>query len=297
MPQAPVVLFVFRRPDHTSRTLDALSRNHLASTTDLIVFSDGPRHGEDVPAVTAVRQLVQEASGFASVRVVERQTNLGLAASVIEGVTEVLRENDKVIVLEDDLLTSRYFLSYMNEALSIYEHDASVASIHGYCPPMRSEGPETFFLRGADCWGWATWRRAWSEFNPDGENLLAQLRERGLTWAFDLDGAYGYTSMLEDQIAKKNDSWAIRWHASMYLASKYTLYPGRSLVENIGVDGSGTHGGRSKIDDSDVSLEQVNLQRIEVVEDAQVRRWYLDGVARLGGRKRRFYRCLWRMLR
>jgi glycosyltransferase involved in cell wall biosynthesis len=294
---APVVLFAFRRPDHTLRTLNALSRNHLASRTELIVYSDGPKDDQDVAAVTAVRDLVQEASGFASVRVVERQRNLGLSASVIDGVTEVLRENDKVIVLEDDLLTSRYFLSYMNEALSIYEDDASVASIHGYCPPMRSEGPETFFLRGADCWGWATWRRAWSEFNPDGETLLAQLEERGLTWAFDLDGAYGYTSMLEDQIAMRNDSWAIRWHASMYLAEKYTLYPGRSLVENIGVDGSGTHGGRSKMDNCDVSAEQVNLQRIDVIEDPEIRRWYVDGVARLGGRKRRFYRRLSRILR
>lgn len=297
MPQVPVALFAYKRPDHLSSVLEALRRNDLAPKTDLIVFSDGPRHEADVVAVTAVREIAHGASGFASLSVVEQESNLGLADSIINGVTSLLRDHESLIVLEDDLLTAQYFLSYMNEALEIYADDASVASIHAYCPPMRRDGPETFFLKGADCWGWATWRRAWQGFNPDGDALLTELKNRGLTWAFDLDGAFGYTSMLSDQVAQRNNSWAIRWYASMFLESKLTLYPGRSLVETIGADGTGTHVGAWERTSRDVSTERVQLQRIEIVEDPKVRRWYADGVARLGSRRRRLYRRLRGLLR
>lgn len=272
--------------------LEALSENTSASETDLVIFSDGPRDERDVALVTAVRETAHRATGFASVRLVERESNLGLAGSVIDGVTTLLGESERIIVLEDDMLTSRHFLSYMNEGLEMYKNDSSVASVHGYCPLMRQEGPETFFLRGADCWGWATWRRAWEDFNQDGEDLLRRLKDERLTWAFDLCGAYGYTSMLKDQVAKKNDSWAVRWHASMFLSSRFTLHPGRSLVENIGADGSGTHVRTRTTARRDVSRQRITVERLEIVEDPLIRSWYADGVAMQSSRKRRFYRRL-----
>jgi hypothetical protein len=129
----------------------------------------------------------------------------------------------------------------MNNGLDRYSETPEVASIHAYAFPVREPLPETFFLRGSDCWGWATWARAWKVFEPDGARLLAALRSQGLTRQFDFDGSYGYTRMLEDQIAGRNDSWAVRWYASAFLAGMLTLYPGRSLVRNIGNEGSGTH--------------------------------------------------------
>jgi hypothetical protein len=113
--------------------------------------------------------------------------------------------------------------------------------VHAYSYPTRDPLPETFFLQGADCWGWGTWARAWARFEPDGAKLLDALRRRRLTRHFDFGGRYPYTQMLEDQIAGRNNSWAIRWHAACYLDGLLTLYPGRSLVENIGNDSSGTH--------------------------------------------------------
>ena len=127
---------------------------------------------------------------------------------------------DKVIVLEDDLVTSPHFLQYMNDGLGIYERDDRVISIHGYSYPVHGKLPETFFLRGADCLGWATWKRGWDLFEDDGQRLLNELERRNLTRSFDFDGSYPYTQMLRDQIAGSNSSWAVRWYASAFLRDK-----------------------------------------------------------------------------
>lgn len=249
---APVALFAYARPDHLAATLAALRANSLAAQTDLHVFCDAPRSEASRAGCDAVRALLRGLDGFASVQVTERPVNFGLARSIIEGVTEMLRQYPSVIVLEDDLVVSVHFLTYINGALQLYAYDEAVASVHGYIYPVGQALPETFFMRGADCWGWATWRRAWAHFNLDGTSLLADLRAKGLTRAFDFDGAYPYTRMLENQIAGRNSSWAIRWHASCFLRGMLTLYPGRSLVRNIGNDDSGTHSATNR--DFDVTL-------------------------------------------
>lgn len=238
---APIALFAYRRRDHLDATVQSLLRNAEASRTALTIFCDGAKGEQDRADVAAVFAYAAQVTGFASVEVVERPRNFGLAASIIDGVSAMLARHDRVIVVEDDLLVSPHFLAYMNDGLERYADEARVASIHAYIYPLARPMPETFFLRGADCWGWATWRRAWRHFNPDGAALLAQLQARKLTDAFDYDGAASFTRMLTDQIAGHNNSWAIRWHAACFLDGLLTLYPGRSLVHNIGNDGSGTH--------------------------------------------------------
>jgi len=237
----PVVVFAYKRVDHLRRLIESLAQNAEAAATPLYFYCDGAKRPDDQPAVDKVRSYVSQIQGFASVASVFRPQNFGLAESIITGVSEILQTRDRVIVLEDDLVLSPYFLRYMIQALTLYENSQRIASIHGYCYPVDLPLPETFFLRGADCWGWATWARAWRHFEPDGEKLLAKLRADKLTQAFDLDGGHPYTTMLEDQVAGRNDSWAIRWHASCFVRDMLTLYPGRTLVENIGNDSSGTH--------------------------------------------------------
>ena len=219
-------------------------------------------------AVREVREYIHQIDGFKTVTIVERPINLGLANSVIDGVTSVVNRYRRVIVLEDDMVTSIYFLQYMNDGLNQYEKNEDVASIHGYVYPIDGL-PETFFLRGADCWGWATWKDKWAMFEPDGIRLLDELKRRNLTKRFDFNSTYFYSKMLADQISGKNNSWAVRWHASAFLNNKYTLYPGKSLVLNIGNDGSGTHCEESGVFSSELCDEVVNVPLIAVEDNQQ----------------------------
>jgi len=259
---APIALFVYNRQYHTQRTVEALQQNELAKESDLIIFSDGPRLEVQAEKVDKVREYIRQIDGFKSVTIVERKANFGLARSIIDGVTMTVSKYGRIIVLEDDMVTSRFFLTYMNEALEKYATNERVVSIHGYVYPVVQPLPEAFFLPGADCWGWATWSRGWACFNSDGQFLLDELKRRKLIGAFDYNGAYLYSKMLEGQIKGTNDSWAVRWYASTFLAGKLTLYPGRSLVHNIGNDNSGTHCGESYGLDSELSKTAINLRNI-----------------------------------
>lgn len=273
---APIVLFVFARPEHTRLTLNALSFNTLAINSDLIVYADAARRPNEEADVAEVRAILRDVSGFNSVTVIERETNFGLANNIIDGVTTVCNQYGRVIVLEDDMVTSPHFLTYMNEALDMYEQNEDVVSIHGYTYPVIKALPEAFFLRGADCWGWATWRRGWECFNPDGQFLLDELTRRNLLKNFDFNGAYPYSKMLEGQIKGTNDSWAIRWYASAFLAGKLTLYPGRSLVHNIGNDASGTHCDNTTIHDANLSHTPIILNNIDVMPSDLGRKAFED---------------------
>jgi hypothetical protein len=176
-----------------------------------------------------------------------------------------------VIVLEDDLMTSPYFLKFMNEGLEFYKDNEQVISIHGYIYPIKAKLPETYFIRGADCLGWATWRRGWDLFEPDSTKLLGGLRSRKLERAFDMNGAYAFTRMLRKQSEGKIDSWAIRWYASAFLKDKLTLYPGKSLIRHIGSDGVGTNYFAIKmfdILDVDLHNKPISIRTIPVEEDA-----------------------------
>jgi hypothetical protein len=269
MSLSPIVLFTFNRPDHTRKTVEALQRNKLSAQSDLIVFSDGPKEGVSGVQIQEVRNYLNSIRQFKSVRIVQRKENLGLSVNILDGVQQVIAEFGKVIVLEDDLETSPFFLDYMNEALSIYENDENVISILGYLYPTDVKLPETFFLRGADCLGWATWKRGWDLFQPDGSLLLKRLIESKQTKQFEFDGSYPFMQMLKDQIAGKTNSWAIRWHASAFLANKYTLYPGKSLLSNIGGDGSGTNNGFEYSSPPPLNPDPVKISRIEVCQNAE----------------------------
>ena len=261
---APIVVFTYNRPEHTLRTLNALLMNPLANESDIIIYSDSARTANQNKAVDEVRSYLSELAGFRSIKVIHRDKNFGLAESIIQGVTEVLQQSEKVIVLEDDMVVSPHFLKYMNEALEQFVDDDRVISVHGYVYPVDIELPEAFFLPGADCWGWATWRRGWALFNSDGQYLLDELVRRHLIQEFDYNGAYPFLNMLKDQIKGENDSWAIRWNASAFLAGKLTLYPGRSLVHNIGTDSSGTHCGDLDNMDAKLSETKIKLNNIAV---------------------------------
>jgi glycosyltransferase involved in cell wall biosynthesis len=206
------------------------------------------------------------------VKVTLREENFGLARNLTSGISEVLGQHDSIIVVEDDIVVSPFFLRFMNEALGHYGGEPRVGSISGYCYPLAGEVPETFFLRGADCWGWATWRDRWRVYNPNGRELLSELRRRKLTRQFDFDGTTILTKILKDQISGKVNSWAIRWHATCFLRDLLILYPGRSLVQNIGHDGTGTHSKASgTVYDVELSPSPIAVGGIAIEENAAAR--------------------------
>ncbi len=279
---APVALFVFNRPWHLRQCVEALKRNRLSPETKLIVYSDGAARESDKTKVADVRSYVKALRGFESLDVIERDRNYGVAESIIAGVSEVVDRFGEVIVLEDDLRISPHFLQFMNHGLAFYRGNDKVISIHGYIYPIKGSLTETFFIRGADCWGWATWKRGWDLFENDGKKLLADLRQKNLQHQFDLDGTYPYTQMLQDQVEGKIDSWAIRWYASAFLNGKLTLYPGRSLVQNIGMDRSGRHSGKSDLLEVDLVQTPVVVKEIPVEENRHVRQQVEEFMRTLG---------------
>jgi len=244
---APVALFVYNRPEHTRRTLAYLQKNLLADESRLFIFSDAAKTGEDKAKVEQVRQLINEATGFKSVKIIARENNLGLANSIISGVTQLVNEYGKVIVFEDDLLSSPYTLQYFNEALTRYANVEKVMHIGAYMYKLANKAlPQTFFFRAATSWGWATWARAWNNFEPDVNVLLKQFDKKKID-QFSIEGTMNFWKQLEGFKAGKNDSWAIRWYASIFLKGGLTLNPSVSLIHNIGNDGSGVHSNKENM--------------------------------------------------
>lgn len=275
MSLAPIVLFVYNRPQHTLRTLEALSQNKLADESVLYVFADGAKENADentIKRIEETKKIVNSKEWCKKIIFTESPTNKGLANSIIDGVSKVVKEHKRVIVLEDDLVTSPYFLKYMNDALDLYDSEESVACISGYIYPVKDEMPDTFFIKGADCWGWATWDRAWSVFEKDGKKLLDELKNKSLCKEFDFNNSYPFTQMLKDQIEGKNNSWAVRWYAATFLKNMFCLYPGKSLVQNIGFDGSGVHSSNSQTWKVQITNQPIVLSKLPIRENESAKK-------------------------
>jgi hypothetical protein len=267
------VLFTYDRPDHTRRTVEALAANEGAADSDLFVYSDGPKTADQDEAVQAVREYLRTVTGFRSVDLVEREQNLGLGKSVIAGVGEVLSRAASVVVMEDDLLTTRNFLLFVNSALSTYERRTDIFSVTGYNYPLKI--PSTYrndaylSYRGSS-WGWGTWRDRWSQVNwsvSDYADFVSDSRAQELFRR----GGNDLPRLLEMQISGKLDSWSIRFDYAHFKHNALCVYPVVSKVQNIGFDGSGVHCEES--DDYDVELDSGDLPfhlRPDLVVDAAV---------------------------
>jgi hypothetical protein len=270
---APVILFVYNRPKHTAKVLKNLKNNYLAKKTDLLIFSDGPKNKEDFLQVKEVRNIINKIKGFKSITVYERLKNIGLSNNIVLGLNQFFKKNKTAIILEDDLIVDKYFLYYMNCGLTIYKNEKKVISIHGYSYPTKDRAPIFFFLKGADCWGWATWKRGWNIYNSNSNYLFEKLKKKNLLKKFDFENSYPYSRILRDNIKQKNISWATNWYASAFLKNKLTLYPGRSLVKNIGTDGSGTNFGNVNYFSTKAKLlnRKIEVKKIKIEECATSR--------------------------
>ncbi len=265
---APVALFAFNRPDHTLRTLEALKKNDLADQTHLYIFCDGPRvNSDDVRRIDEVREIVVREKWCGKVSTIFQKKNLGLADSIRGGIEQVLDEHDRIIVLEDDIVTSPGFLKYMNDALSIYANDNNVMNVSAYLPETNFRWllPSSFFHRMMSCWGWATWGRAWDKAQWDARLLLKRIESHpGGLHAFDMDSTYPYSEHLRKNIDGTLKTWAIFWAASCYVSGGLSLYPGCSLVTNIGFDGTGTNCDSAESDPQTALAKNITVRPIEI---------------------------------
>jgi hypothetical protein len=273
---APIVVFPYKRLQHIQQTIEALKSNALAAESHLYIYSDGAKTLQDEEEVNAVRRYLKSISGFKKIEITEQKSNVGLSTSIHKGITEIVNKYGKVIVLEDDIVTSKYFLQFMNDALEFYKNDERVACISGYIYPVKGQLPNNFFIEGTETWGWGTWKRTWDLFEPDGKKILQQLKEKKLISKMDFDGAYPYSEMLESQSQKEVPAWDILLYSQMVLLHKLTLFPGKPLVQNIGHDNSGTHCKQSTIYEVELYQQPVKVEKIEVKESKKGHRLFED---------------------
>lgn len=278
---APILLFVYNRPEHVRRNIQALLKNELATESELFIYSDAAKDETSQAAVKEVRAFIRSIQGFKKITITERAENWGLARSIIDGVTTQINRYGRVIVLEDDLVVAPHFLQFMNDALETYRDEERVGHIQACDFTHDPSLPDTFLIKWTGSWGWGTWDRAWKHFNADGKALLTELESRKLTYTFDFNGKYGYTRMLRRQIEGKNNSWAIRWNASLFLKGILSLNVGKSLVQNEGFDGSGTNCGGGGLYASELYMERLPVKKISPIEEnIQARNAYVRYYAR-----------------
>lgn len=243
---APIILFVYNRPWQTEQMLEALKGNEFADQSTLYIYSDGPKKNasdHDLKKIQDVRAFIRKKKWCKEVIIIERDKNLGLADSVITGVTEVIEQHEKVIVLEDDIVTGRYFLKFMNEGLEMYSLNEKVYGISGYCFPYSGNiKEETFFLPIMSSWGYGTWKDRWQKINFKGNELLKEIQDKRFEKEFDFSN-FKFLQMLKNQVYGKNNSWAVRFYATMFLNNGVFLFPNQSFLQNIGFDGTGIHCG------------------------------------------------------
>jgi hypothetical protein len=267
MELAPIVLFVYNRPEHTRRTLAALQKNHLADRSQLFIFADGAKTNatqEQINKINEVRAICIEQKWCGEVKLIKADSNKGLAKSVIEGVTQIINQFGKVIVLEDDIETMSEFLIFMNKGLDHYQRNSAVGGITGFSFDENKKLDPFFFLPIASSWSWATWKRVWDKFEPSSEKILKEILERNKINEFNFAN-YPYTKMLEDQINGLVDSWAIRFYGTVFLQNQYFLFPRITLVTNIGFDNSGTHCDDINPFEYNLNGEKTNFEFPEVI--------------------------------
>ena len=266
---SPIVIFVYNRPWHTRQTLEALLKNDLSDQSNLIIFSDASKGIDTDLQVQEVRDYLKTISGFKSVRVVEREENWGLAKSIIQGVTEVVSEYGKVIVLEDDIVTSPSFLAFMNKTLDFYQENKKVWHVSGWNYPIDTSGlNETFLWRVMNCWGWATWSDRWAYFEKDTDRLLSEFSSQD-KHRFNLDSAHDFWSQVKMNKSGRINTWAIYWYASIFRNDGLCLGPTESLVQNVGFDGSGMHCGNSNTMQASISTKSMHEMPSVMAEDVE----------------------------
>lgn len=237
---APIVLFVYNRLDNTKKTIEYLKNNNLANLSEIYIISDGAKTNDDLESILKVRNYLKKLDGFKKITIIERKRNYGLAYNIISGINNIINKHGKVIVLEDDIITSEYFLDYMNNALNEYKDIKRVMAISSNLLPMKTEGlSDTFFLPWFNCWGWATWKDRWSLYERNPKTLISKSNLKLIRYVNVNGTAPDMWSQVDDNYLGRKKTWAIFFSVLICKKNGAVLYPRCSLSNNIGFDGSG----------------------------------------------------------
>lgn len=261
MSLSPIILFVYKRLSHTQQTIESLKKNQLADKSDLFIFSDGPKGSAEKYKVEEVRKYIGSITGFRNITISKSVGNLGLANSVVSGISKVIKEYKKVIVLEDDLISSPNFLNFMNEALDFYGDVAKIFSISGYSFPIKipiDYNEDIYIQSRSSSWGWGTWLDRWEKADWQMKDYQIFLKDKKNQKFFNLSGD-DLSPMLKAQMKGELDSWAIKWAYAHFKNGAYCLFPIRSKILNIGTDKSGTHY-KAEVKKFDTKLDTENIQ-------------------------------------
>ena len=279
MELAPIILFVYNRPWHTEQTLTALEKNSLADQSVLYIYADGAKSQasqETLQKIQEVRQVIKQKWRFKETHLVEREQNWGLADNIVDGVTKIIHKHAKIIVLEDDIITSPGFLKFMNDALHMYENEEQVMHISGYMFPVKKKLPSTFFYNTASCWGWATWKRAWQHYQNDASQLLSYIEKNNQAKKFNIENTYDFLGHLQANALGEMKTWAVRWYASLFIKNGYALHPYPSLTNNIGHDGEGENCKVTTIYDWNTLDSDIVIKKIPIQESKMARKAMQD---------------------
>jgi SAM-dependent methyltransferase len=275
---APIVLFVYNRPSHTQQTVEALQKNELASQSELFIYSDEAKNEDARKSVDEVRSYIDNIDGFKKVMIIERDKNWGLANSIIDGVTKIVNEYGKIIVLEDDLVTSPYFLRFMNDALEFYKDEKKVWHVSGWNYPIETEDlGDVFLWRLMNCWGWATWSDRWSYYEKDTDKVINEFTKEDIN-RFNLDGAENFFSQVTTNKKGKINTWATYWYVTIFKKDGLCLNPSQTLVDNIGLDGGGVNCSDNDIFSININQKHIKNINVPVIESnlafERVKRFY-----------------------
>lgn len=268
---APIVLFVYNRPSHTRKTVEALQLNNLAKDSELIIFSDAPKDDKACLAVRDVRCFIKTISGFKNITIIEREENFGLVRSIKEGVTDIVNRFGKIIVLEDDLVAHPQFLEFSNDALELYKNNKDVFAITGYSFLKSSNDDEvtnkTYFLELPSTWGWSTWSDRWVFFDENSSDFNVLDRDKILRRRFNYDNTYNYYKMLHDRNNGYVKSWGIIWYWCIFKKNGLTLFPSDSLINQIGQDGSGENYKNYRVSEDKIKKIEYDFNFPELIRE------------------------------
>tara|TARA_B100000767_G_scaffold268136_2_gene287927 strand:+ start:3388 stop:5091 length:1704 start_codon:yes stop_codon:yes gene_type:complete len=274
MKLAPIILFVYNRPDLTVEVIKSIKKNRLSKKSNIWIFSDGINKNkkDDYLKVSCVRAIINNLQGFKNVKIIERNNNIGTYKNITLGIDRVFKTEKKAIIIEDDVLVSEFFLEYMNKSLDQYKRDSKIGSICSNIWGLQSLNnkkklPSTFLLHHSDCWGWATWKKSWKLYSHDSRKLIKAIKYRGLEKKFNLDNAYNYTSLLEQNIKRKR-SWAVNWYASLFINNKLNLFSSLIISKNIGLGENSTNTKQIYLSNK-IKNKKVDLKKIKIEESKE----------------------------